>query len=157
MKSFTLLLFFFFFNYISGTELVVLGSLLCGWFSDKAGRRSGFLVGCLLSILGIGLQYAASRHGMLLVGKIVSEPSPTLVSIIFRFITTSNTNPIKISDKRHRPRLLPLPSLNLHLRNLPLTTPPHPNSRNKLLHEQRATSRHGNRGIPNRNSYTGFL
>ncbi|KAJ5242445.1 uncharacterized protein N7469_000772 [Penicillium citrinum] len=49
-----------------------IGSLICGWFSDKTGRRSGFLAGCILSISGIGLQYAASRPGILLAGKIVN-------------------------------------------------------------------------------------
>lgn len=40
--------------------------------SDRGGRRLGFGMGSAVSLLGVGLEYAASEPGMLLAGKIVS-------------------------------------------------------------------------------------
>jgi MFS family permease len=47
------------------------GSILCGYLSDRGGRRLGFAVGSATSLLGVGLEYGASGPGMLLAGKIV--------------------------------------------------------------------------------------
>ncbi|KAJ5371187.1 uncharacterized protein N7496_007279 [Penicillium cataractarum] len=49
---------------------MLIGSIICGWVSDRGGRRLGFLVGSALSLLGVGLEYAANEPGMLLAGKI---------------------------------------------------------------------------------------
>lgn len=38
---------------------VILGSVLCGWLADRYGRRLNLLVWCLISIAGVGAQYAA--------------------------------------------------------------------------------------------------
>lgn len=52
---------------------MLIGGLACGYVSDRLGRRMGFIVGSCLSLLGVGLEYAATSPGMLLAGKIVSH------------------------------------------------------------------------------------
>lgn len=47
------------------------GSIICGYLSDRGGRRLGFAVGSAISLLGVGLEYAANSPGILLAGKIV--------------------------------------------------------------------------------------
>ncbi|KAJ5082091.1 hypothetical protein N7532_011134 [Penicillium argentinense] len=76
-----------------------IGSIVCGWLSDKAGRRPGFLVGCLSSIFGIGLQYAASRPAMLLAGKLING-----FALGF-FLTLTSTYNSEISPLPLRPVL----------------------------------------------------
>ncbi|KAL2787802.1 general substrate transporter [Aspergillus keveii] len=51
---------------------MLIGGIICGWVSDKTGRRPGFIAGALISIVGIGLQYGASSQGMLLAGKTIN-------------------------------------------------------------------------------------
>ncbi|TDZ37011.1 MFS transporter fmqE [Colletotrichum spinosum] len=51
---------------------MLLGSLMCGWLSDRFGHRLGLLIASCISILGIGLQYAASGPGLLLAGKMIN-------------------------------------------------------------------------------------
>ncbi|KAL2802094.1 general substrate transporter [Aspergillus granulosus] len=51
---------------------ILIGGIICGWVSDKTGRRTGFVIGSLISIVGIGLQYGASEQGMLLAGKTIN-------------------------------------------------------------------------------------
>lgn len=41
--------------------------------SDRGGRRLGFGIGSAISLVGVGLEYAASEPGLLLAGKIVSS------------------------------------------------------------------------------------
>jgi MFS family permease len=56
------------------------GSIICGWISDRGGRRLGFAMGSAVSLLGVGLEYAANEPGLLLAGKIVSFESSILLS-----------------------------------------------------------------------------
>ncbi|CAG8196427.1 unnamed protein product [Penicillium olsonii] len=51
---------------------MLIGSLVSGWISDRGGRRVGFGMGSAISILGVGLEYAANEPGMLLAGKIIN-------------------------------------------------------------------------------------
>ncbi|KAJ5753428.1 uncharacterized protein N7511_007581 [Penicillium nucicola] len=51
---------------------MLIGSIICGWISDRGGRRLGFAIGSAVSLLGVGLEYAATSPGMLLAGKIVN-------------------------------------------------------------------------------------
>jgi len=50
---------------------MLLGGIACGYLSDRFGRRMGFLAGSAFSIVGVGVEYAASTPGVLLAGKIV--------------------------------------------------------------------------------------
>lgn len=50
---------------------MLLGGIACGYLSDRFGRRIGFLAGSGFSIIGVGVEYAASTPGVLLAGKIV--------------------------------------------------------------------------------------
>ncbi|TDZ61602.1 MFS transporter fmqE [Colletotrichum trifolii] len=70
------------------------GSLMCGWLSDRFGRRLGLLFASCISILGIGLQYAASEPGLLLAGKMING----LASGFFLTLT-----PIYISEIAPQP------------------------------------------------------
>jgi MFS family permease len=56
------------------------GGIICGWVSDRGGRRLGFAIGSAISLLGVGLEYAANGPGMLLAGKIVRSDPGALLS-----------------------------------------------------------------------------
>ncbi|KAJ5341507.1 maltose permease [Penicillium brevicompactum] len=51
---------------------MLIGSIASGWISDRGGRRAGFAIGSAISILGVGLEYAANEPGLLLAGKIIN-------------------------------------------------------------------------------------
>ncbi|CAG8947770.1 unnamed protein product [Penicillium salamii] len=51
---------------------MLIGSIASGWISDRGGRRLGFGIGSAISLLGVGLEYAANEPGLLLAGKIIN-------------------------------------------------------------------------------------
>lgn len=53
---------------------LLIGGIACGYISDWRGRRLALTIGCCLSILGVGIMYAASSPAVLLVAKTVSPP-----------------------------------------------------------------------------------
>lgn len=52
---------------------MLLGGIACGYFSDRFGRRMGFLAGSAWSVIGVGIEYVAITPGTLLAGKIVGH------------------------------------------------------------------------------------
>ncbi|KAJ5726635.1 uncharacterized protein N7483_007992 [Penicillium malachiteum] len=78
---------------------MLIGSIICGWISDRSGRKIGFGIGSALSILGVGLEYAATAPGMLLAGKIING-----LSLGF-FLTLSTTYASEIAPTALRPSL----------------------------------------------------
>jgi MFS family permease len=50
---------------------MILGGVVCGTLSDRWGRKAGMLMGSILSIVGVAVQYISNSAGVLLVGKIV--------------------------------------------------------------------------------------
>ncbi|KAL0932627.1 maltose permease [Colletotrichum truncatum] len=75
------------------------GGILSGWLSDRFGRRVAFLIASCISILGIGLQYAASEPGLLLAGKMVNG-----IALGF-FLTLTPTYISEIAPQSLRPTL----------------------------------------------------
>jgi SP family general alpha glucoside:H+ symporter-like MFS transporter len=54
--------------------LTHLGGIACGYVSDRLGRRAGMIIGSILSIIGVAVQYISESPSVLLVGKIASNP-----------------------------------------------------------------------------------
>lgn len=52
---------------------MLFGGLMCGWVSDRFGRRIGLVCGSLCSVVGVAVEYAATNPGTLLAGKIVRK------------------------------------------------------------------------------------
>ncbi|KAJ6111554.1 hypothetical protein N7523_007615 [Penicillium sp. IBT 18751x] len=78
---------------------MLIGSIICGFVSDRGGRRLGFAIGSAISLLGVGLEYAASEPGMLLAGKIING-----LSLGF-FLTLGSTYASEIAPTALRPSL----------------------------------------------------
>ncbi|KAJ6188608.1 hypothetical protein N7519_003516 [Penicillium mononematosum] len=78
---------------------MLVGSIICGWASDRGGRRLGLTIGSAISLLGVGLEYAASEPGMLLAGKIING-----VALGF-FLTLGSTYASEIAPTALRPSL----------------------------------------------------
>ncbi|KAJ5929910.1 hypothetical protein N7466_005403 [Penicillium verhagenii] len=78
---------------------MLIGSIICGWVSDRGGRRLGFGIGSAISLLGVGLEYAAKEPGMLLAGKIING-----LSLGF-FLTLGSTYASEIAPTALRPSL----------------------------------------------------
>ncbi|KAL3492491.1 general substrate transporter [Aspergillus germanicus] len=51
---------------------MILGGVVCGILSDRWGRKAGMLMGSILSIVGVAVQYISNSAGVLLVGKILN-------------------------------------------------------------------------------------
>ncbi|KAL4748229.1 general substrate transporter [Aspergillus terricola var. indicus] len=51
---------------------MILGGVICGTLSDHWGRKAGMLLGSILSIVGVAVQYTSESAGALLAGKIVN-------------------------------------------------------------------------------------
>ncbi|KAJ5107967.1 hypothetical protein N7456_004642 [Penicillium angulare] len=84
---------------------MLIGSIICGYASDRGGRRLGFGIGSALSFLGVGLEYAASEPGMLLAGKIING-----LSLGF-FLTLSSIYASEIAPTALRPSLTAMVNL----------------------------------------------
>jgi MFS family permease len=48
------------------------GGIAIAPLSDKYGRKVAIIVSCLISVIGVGLQYGATSRGMILAGKMVN-------------------------------------------------------------------------------------
>jgi len=48
------------------------GGIVVAPLSDKYGRKVAIIVSCLISVIGVGLQYGATTRGMILAGKMVN-------------------------------------------------------------------------------------
>jgi MFS family permease len=53
---------------------MIFGGVICGQLSDLWGRKVSMFLGAALSMVGVGVEYAAANVGVLLAGKIVSFP-----------------------------------------------------------------------------------
>ncbi|OOQ86552.1 maltose permease [Penicillium brasilianum] len=78
---------------------MLIGSIICGWVSDRGGRRLGFGMGSVISLLGVGLEYAAKEPGLLLAGKIING-----LALGF-FLTLGSTYASEIAPTALRPSL----------------------------------------------------
>ncbi|KAH6687958.1 general substrate transporter [Plectosphaerella plurivora] len=76
---------------------LLVGGIACGYISDWRGRRFALAIGCCLSILGVGIMYAANSPAVLLVAKSING-----FSLGF-FLTIAPMYASEISPKPLRP------------------------------------------------------
>jgi MFS family permease len=50
---------------------MIFGGVICGQLSDLLGRKASMFLGAALSMVGVGVEYAAASVGVLLAGKTV--------------------------------------------------------------------------------------